>query len=115
VSRSPVASIKDQATGAISSYCDDQGIKLYTYKHTNLEFAENPFTPGDRVVKASHNDPDEAVVVARADGSSSEPVSVVYTGQLEDPEMFPGTLESHCDDKGIKQYSYAPSDLEWSE
>lgn len=23
-----------------SSYCDDQDIKLYTYKHTNLEFAE---------------------------------------------------------------------------
>jgi hypothetical protein len=26
-------------TALLSSYCDDQGVKLYTYKHTNLEFA----------------------------------------------------------------------------
>jgi hypothetical protein len=106
---------RDIDPALLSSYCDDQDIKLYTYKHTNLEFAENPFTPGDRVVKASHDDPDEAIVVARAEDSESKPVSVVYTGQLEDPEMFPGALESHCDDEGIKQYSYAPSDLEWVE
>jgi hypothetical protein len=98
----------------LASYCDDQDIKLYNFKHTNLEFATNSFVPGDRVVKASHDEPDEAIVVDCSDGASSDSVSVVYTGQLEADEISPGKLASHCEDEGIKQYSYSPSDLEWA-
>jgi len=29
----------DLDAALLSSYCDDQDVKLYTYKHTNLEFA----------------------------------------------------------------------------
>ncbi len=47
----------------LASYCDDQDIKLYTYKHTNLEYAENPFTAGDYVIKPDYDDPDLAVVL----------------------------------------------------
>jgi hypothetical protein len=97
-----------------SSYCDDQDITLYNYKHTNLEFATNSFVPGDRVVKASHDHPDEAIVVDCSDGASSESVSVVYTGQIEADEISPGRLASHCEDEGIKRYSYSPSDLKWA-
>jgi hypothetical protein len=105
---------RDIEPALLSSYCDDQDIKLYTYKHTNLDFATNPFTPGDRVVKSSHDEPDEAIVVDCSDGATSDSVSVVYTGQLEAGEISPGKLASYCEDKGIKQYTYSPSDLEWA-
>lgn len=105
---------RDIDPALLSSYCDDQDVKLYTYKHTNLDFAANPFTPGDRVVNANHEDPDEAVVISRADDSKTESVSVVYTGQLDEPEMSPEQLASHCDEQEMKQYSYAPADLEWA-
>jgi hypothetical protein len=56
----------------LASYCDDQNIKLYTYKHTNLEFAENPFTPGDYIIKPDYHDPDLAVVVTVSDESDDD-------------------------------------------
>jgi len=46
----------------LASYCDDLSIHLYTYKHTNMEFAENLFTLGDYVIKPDYHDPDLAVV-----------------------------------------------------
>jgi hypothetical protein len=96
----------------LASYCDDQEIKLYTYKHTNLEFAANPFVPGDRVLKTTHDEPDEALVVGREEESSAEAVQVVYTGQLDETEIPPDELASHCEKQGIKRYSYPPSELE---
>lgn len=30
---------RDIENAILSSYCDDQEVKLYTYKHANLEFA----------------------------------------------------------------------------
>ena len=53
----------------LASYCDDQKIKLYTFRHDNLAFANNPYFPGDRVVNIQHDDPDTAVVVARGSGT----------------------------------------------
>jgi hypothetical protein len=106
---------RDIDAALLSSYCDDQDIKLYTYKHTNLDFAKNPFVPGDQVVNADHNDPDEAVVVQRDERSNEESVSVVYTGQLGDEAVSPRELTSYCEEKQLKQYSYSPSDLEWAE
>jgi len=94
----------------LASYCDDQGIKRYTFKHTNLEFATNPFAPGDRVHNANHDDPDEAVVVGRDDGS----VAVVYAQQLDETERPPRELAAHCVETDLKQYTYPPSDLEWA-
>ncbi|ESS05765.1 MAG: hypothetical protein A07HB70_02246, partial [uncultured archaeon A07HB70] len=44
----------------------------------------------------------------------SESVSVVYTGQIEADGISPGRLASHCENEGIKRYSYSPSDLEWA-
>lgn len=73
--------------------------------------ATNSFVLRDRVVKASHDDPDEAIVVGCRDGASSDSVSVVYTGQLKSDGVSPEELASHCDDEGIKQYLYSPSDL----
>lgn len=105
---------RDINMALLSSYCDDQDIKLYTYKHTNLNFATNPFTPGDRVVKGSHDEPDEAVVVNRGEGSTAGSVSVVYTGQLGDEDIPPMKLASYCEEREIKQYLYSPPDLEWA-
>ncbi|GAB7017330.1 hypothetical protein JCM18750_01910 [Halostagnicola bangensis] len=34
-----------------------QDIKFYTDTHTNLEHANNPFTPGDRVIKPDDDNP----------------------------------------------------------
>lgn len=99
----------------LSSYCDDQEIKLYSYKHTNLDFTENPYAPGDRVVNVNHDDSDEAIVVSRENGANSESVSVVYSGQLNDQEILPSKLEELCKKQSIKQYSYSPSEIEWAE
>ena len=73
----------------LASYCDDQDIKLYTYKHTNLESAARPFTPGDYVIKPDYDDPDLAVVAEVGDGD----VRVVFQhhldGELDDPFVLP--------------------------
>lgn len=91
-----------------ASYCDDQDIKLYDYKHTNLEVAANPYVPGDLVVKCSHDDPDEAVVVDRV---SEREVAVVYRSQLDSSELRPGALRDYCESNGISTYSYRPAEM----
>jgi hypothetical protein len=92
----------------LSSYCDDQSIQLYDFNHTNLEFAENLFTPGDHVLKRSHDDPDTAVVVERlSDGE----VKVVYEGQLDGDEIYPQDLSDHCESQEISTYSYNCDEL----
>jgi len=93
----------------LSSYCDDQDISLYTYKHKNLKFAENPFTVGDYVIKPSHDDPDIAVVV-----ESEEEVTVTFERQLGD-EIEPANLKDHCEENGVSTYSYGSSVLEFAD
>jgi hypothetical protein len=93
----------------LSSYCDDQDVNLYTYRHDNLQFAENPFTVGDYVVKPSHDDPDVAVVV-----ESDEEVTVTFERQLGN-EVAPADLGGYCDENGVSTYSYEPSVLEFAD
>jgi DNA-binding Lrp family transcriptional regulator len=96
----------------LASYCYDQSVKLYSYESENLKFAENPYTPGARVVKVSHDDPDVAVVIDPPNGDS---IRVVYAGQLGDDYIAPSDLASHCEENQIKVYSYSTSDLAWAE
>ncbi|WP_459193646.1 hypothetical protein [Halosimplex sp. J119] len=93
----------------LSSYCDDQDISLYTYKHENLKFAENPYTVGDYVIKPSHDDPDVAVVV-----ECDEEVTVAFDRQLGN-KVEPANLKAHCEENDISTYSYEPSVLEFAE
>ena len=98
----------------LASYCDDQRIHLYTYKHTNLEFAENPFTLGDYVIKPDYHDPDLAVVTQVGEGN--EEVSIAFLNQLEDESgedvyVLPEELGAYCEEVGVKSYSYAHADL----
>lgn len=99
---------RDIHPALLASYCDDQDIKLYTYKHTNLTLADNPLVPGDRVIKTSHDDPDAALVVER---SSDGTVSVVFEGQLSKTDIFPSKLAEHCESNEISTYDYTSSEL----
>jgi hypothetical protein len=98
------------------SYCDDQDIGLYTYKHTNLEFADNPFAPGDYVIKTEYDDPDLAVVVAVDENEAGRDISVVFLNQFdsEDDQQYipPADLVKRCETDGVKQYTYHHSALE---
>lgn len=99
----------------LASYCDDTDIKLWTYKHENLEFAENPYVPGDRVIKTSHNDPNTAVVVETRSGADSDEVTVAFLGDFEEENVRPAALAEHCEENGIKCYSYSAEELEYAE
>jgi len=99
---------RDISPALFSSYCDDQDVRLYTYKHENLRYAESPFTVGDYVIKSSHDDPDEAVVVD-VDGDE---VSVVYEGPRGD-EVSPANLGEYCEKEELSVYSYAHDELEF--
>jgi hypothetical protein len=92
----------------LASYCDDQDIKLYTYKHTNLEYADNPYVVGDRVLKEDHDDPDPAVVVER-DGDE---VSIAFEGQF-DGDMPDSDIADYCQDNDVKLYTYGAEELEY--
>jgi len=99
----------------LASYCDDQEIKLYTYKHTNLEYAENPFTPGDYVIKSDYDDPDLAVVLEVTDDEDRD-ITVSFHKHLEQEfgeqiDIPPADLSSRCDEAGIKSYSYKHDEL----
>jgi len=101
----------------LASYCDDQNIKLYTYKHTNLEHAEQPFTAGDYVIKPDYDDPDLAVVVEISEGADRD-VSIAFLHQLEEAAdddfyLLPSKLSSFCEENGIDVYSYESSVLEF--
>lgn len=93
----------------LASYCDDQDVDLYTYKHENLMFAEPPFVPGDPVIKPAHDDPDTALVVARDAESCS--IDVVYASQVAD-DVDPGELSAYCDNQEISTYTYDVADIE---
>jgi hypothetical protein len=95
----------------LASYCDDQDIKLYSYKHENLEPADPPFSPGDYVIKPDYSDPDLAVVTKVNGGD----VSVVFQHSLEealdDPYIYPPTLSDECEKADLSQYSFAAEEL----
>ena len=98
----------------LASYCDDQDLKLYTYKHTNLEYPENPFTPGDYVIKPNYEDPDLAVVVEVAE----QKATVAFCKHLEkefgeQTYIQPDDLSSRCEEAEIRTYSYDSADLEF--
>lgn len=100
----------------LGSYCDDQDIKLYTYKHTNLAFADNPFAPGDYVIKPDYDDPDLAVVTNVEINGSDRNVSIAFLHHLkeeidEQVSISPAELSSQCDEAGIKSYSYDHTEL----
>ncbi|MFC6733914.1 hypothetical protein [Haladaptatus sp. DYSN1] len=95
----------------LASYCHDQHIKCYTYKHTNLEFAPNPYVVGDRVIKTSHDEPDVVIVVE----PSEDGVAVAYERQFDGKSVAPGTLQSHCDEHNISLYSYSTADVAFTE
>jgi hypothetical protein len=101
----------------LASYCDDQEIKLYTYKHTNLEYPDNPFVSGDYVIKPDYDDPDLAVVVSVDDASEDDrDVSVVFRKQLaeeakREPDISPEALETHCEEAEISIYAYSHTAL----
>lgn len=99
----------------LASYCHDTGIKLWTYKHENLEFAANPYAPGDRVINTRHDDPNTAVVVTCGNGTDGDEVSVAFLNDFDEEDVWPGKLESHCEENGIKCYTYEPSILEFSD
>ncbi len=107
---------RDIHPAKLASYCDDQDIKLYTYKHTNLEYADNPFVIGDYVIKTDYDDPDTALVVNVGDDSNDERnVSVVFRHQLDpDSEAYipPSELQGRCED--LKTYSYSHSELSFT-
>lgn len=96
----------------LASYCDDQDIKLYTYKHTSLEFSDNTFTVGDYVIKPDYDDPDLAVVVDPPDEGE---VTVVFRHLLESeadgPYVSPSELDEVCEEVGISRYSFAADAL----
>lgn len=98
----------------LASYCADQGIELYTCKHTNLKVAVNLYVAGDRDVKIMHPDPDPAIVVNRGT-ESGEDVGVVFVGQLGDETVPPVDLAAHCEKHEINCYSYSASDLKYVE
>jgi hypothetical protein len=95
----------------LASYCHDQDIKCYSYKHSNLEKAQNPFVTGDRVVKSSHDDPDAAVVIQRVGDS----VDVVYEGQLDGETVPVDALQTHCAERDLSLYSYSADELAFAE
>jgi hypothetical protein len=101
----------------LASYCDDQAVRLYTYKHTNLEHAERPFTPGDYVIKPDHDDPDLAVVV-ETNGEEERDVDIMFFPQLDeatgsDTDLAPGNLGTLCKEYDIRVYSYPSAALEF--
>jgi len=98
---------RDYHPAKLASYCHDQDIKLYTYKHTNLEHAEHPYVVGDRVVKQDHDDPDPAVVVRREDDT----VKVAYQGQF-DGDIPESGFEDYCEENDVKLYSYDVEEID---
>lgn len=103
---------RDIHPALLASYCDDQDIKLYTYKHANLEFTDHPFVPGDQVIKVDHDDPNIAVTVERtAEGE----VTVAFDERLQKEERLPNQFPDFCKAEGIKLYTYSPEQLQFAE
>lgn len=90
----------------------------------------NPFSPGDRVVRAGKEDASEAVVVevhqpekdvgVYGQSIDGEVVSVAFPSSLDEGpgewrDIHPALYASYCDDQGIKLYNYKHTNLEFSD
>jgi hypothetical protein len=95
----------------LASYCHDQEIRCYTYKHTNLELASNPYVVGDRVINTSHADPNVAIVV----DLTSDEVDVAFEDDFDAETVAIEELPAHCDAYEISRYSYEPDELAFAE
>lgn len=97
--------------------------------HLN-QMPENPFKPGDRVVKKESHKGDPAVVIEvlppeaetniYGNSMEEEAVNVAFPSHLEDgpgdwKSIHVAKLASYCDDQDIKLYSYKHSNLEFAE
>jgi hypothetical protein len=91
----------------LASYCVDQDIQLYDYKHTSLEYADPPFTVGDYVIKPDYDDPDLAIVTDVADGE----VTVVFEDVIEKDYLQPERLTDVCEKHGLSQYSFQAEEM----
>ena len=69
---------------------------------------------GDKVIKTSHNDPNTAVVVEGSEERSDDNVTVASLGDFEAEDVSPGELAKHCEENGIKCYTYEYSELAFS-
>ncbi|MXR19231.1 hypothetical protein [Halobacterium bonnevillei] len=91
---------------------------------------ENPFKPGDRVVKAEDEDASVAVVVEILPPEKNatlygqelevETVSVAFPSALDDGPgdwrtIHPAKLSSYCADQDIKLYSYKQENLRYAD
>ena len=93
----------------LASYCVDQDIRLYDYKHTSLEFADQPFTMGDYVIKPDYDDPDLAIVTS----VNEDEVTVVFERLIEKDYLQPQRLEDVCEKHDISQYSFNTREMEF--
>ena len=91
----------------LSSYCVDQDVQLYDYKHTSLEFADQPFTVGDYVIKPDYDDPDLAIVTS-VDGDE---MTVVFEHLIQKDYLQPQRLEDVCEKHDISQYSFKSEEM----
>ncbi|WP_049900173.1 hypothetical protein [Natrinema sp. J7-1] len=106
----------------LASYCDDQNIRTYPYKYSNLELAKNPFEPGDRVVKTEDEDPNTGLVTERLDPEERgyEAVNVVFVEQLtengSDWKQTPvRELADYCSEEGVRTYPFKYTNIEFAE
>jgi len=91
----------------LTSYCVDQDIHLYDYKHTNLEYADQPFTVGDYVIKPDYDNPDLAVVTKVSGGE----VTIVFEHLLKKDYLQPQRLEDVCEKHDIDRYSFDATEM----
>lgn len=91
---------------------------------------QNPFAPGDRVVKSSETHPDVGIVIEvlppEAEPSvyghllEGEAINVAFPVDLNAApndwrELHPALLAAHCAEHGIKRYTYKHTNLEKAE
>jgi hypothetical protein len=97
--------------------------------HLN-QIPDNPFSPGNRVVKKGEDDENAAVVIEvlppesetqiYGQSMNDEAVSVAFPNHLEAgpgdwESIHPAKLASYCDDQDVKQYTYKHSNLQFVE
>ena len=79
-----------------------------------MKSAGNPFTPGDYVIKPDYDDPDLAVVVDVSEEDRN--ISIAFLNHFEEEAekqvyVPPAEFSSHCEEFGIKSYSYEHAEL----